>query len=72
MPQNGNFIPNKPSCELEPCAHCGAAAEPHDTLRMIWWVQCTNPECGVQTKHYGAEDGREMAIRSWNRRDVES
>ena len=54
--------------KLECCPHCGASAELCNTLRMTWWVQCTNGQCGAQTRHCGTANGAELAVQLWNRR----
>ena len=53
---------------LDSCPHCGSAAELRDMLQMTWWVQCTNNQCGAQTRHCGTANGAEIAIKLWNDR----
>ena len=53
---------------LDSCPHCGSAAELRDMLQMTWWVQCTNNQCGAQTRHCGTADGAELAVQLWNAR----
>lgn len=53
---------------LKRCPHCGASAELRNVMRMTWWVQCINDECGAQTKHCGTADGAAIVVQLWNRR----
>ena len=54
---------------LKKCPCCNAdPALRHDSILPYWWVEC--PGCGLHTRMFGGRepDGRQAAIKAWNRR----
>ncbi len=56
---------------LELCPCCKSRAELRNTLGKTFWIQCTNPECGLQTKKCGCDYADEIVTQIWNNRVVD-